>query len=164
MMLPRERRTDTTSAIAVIVIAAGFFIAGWREPAARFDPLGSGTAAMVVAVILAALAIVLLLRTLLGKTIGQSQQSLIVGLDESPQDNKPRIDLTLILACATLLYAFAWEKNFPFIASTTAYLAALGWLLGERSRKRALIALLVAVAATAIMEFVFRRVFTVALP
>src|SRR5687767_5699807 len=91
----RRRRVDALAALVVLGVAAAVFFAARLEPKALYDPFGPGTAPMAVAVVLALLAVVLLVRSLLGHRVGQSAQGLILQMN-APVDYRLRPDLVAV--------------------------------------------------------------------
>lgn len=161
----RRRRVDALSAIVVLAVAIGVFFAARREPKALYDPFGPGTAPMAVSAALAGLAMVLLVRALLGLRIGQSAQSLILGLDGAPPaDYRLRPELALISFIVTVLFVAAMAIGLPFLWSTLAFLFALGTAMTDRRPRSIVIAAAVAVVGAVAIDFLFRRILPVQLP
>lgn len=161
----RSRRVDALAAVVVLVVATGVFFAARREPKALYDPFGPGTAPMAVSAVLALLAIVLLVRALLGLRIGQSAQSLILGLDGAPpEEYRLRPELALISFVATVLFVAAMASGLPFLWSTLTFLFALGAAMTDRKPRSIGIALAVAVVGAIAIDFLFRRILLVQLP
>lgn len=161
----RRRRVDALSAIVVLVVAVGVFFAARREPKALYDPFGPGTAPMAVSAALALLAIVLLVRALLGLRIGQSAQSLILGLDGAPPAAyRLRPGLAVVTFVATVLFVAAMAAGLPFLWSTLAFLFALGAAMTDRRPRSIAIAAVVTVVGAVAIDFLFRRILLVQLP
>lgn len=161
----RRRRVDALSAIVVLAVAIGVFFAARREPKALYDPFGPGIAPMAVSAALAVLAIVLLVRALLGLRIGQSAQSLILGLDGAPPaDYRLRPELALISFVATVLFVAAMAIGLPFLWSTLAFLFVLGAAMTDRKPRSIAVAAAVAVVGAGAIDFLFRRILLVQLP
>ncbi len=161
----RRRRVDALAAAVVLVVAVGVFFAARREPKALYDPFGPGTAPMAVSAALAVLAIVLLVRALLGLRVGQSAQSLILGLDGAPPDDyRLRPELALVSFVATVLFVAAMSAGLPFLWSTLAFLFVLGAAMTDRKPRSIAIAAAVAVVGAVTIDFLFRRILLVQLP
>lgn len=161
----RQRRVDAFAAVVVLAVAAGVFFAARLEPKALYDPFGPGTAPMAVSVALAVLAIVLLGRALLGLRVGQSAQSLILGLDGAAREGyRLRPDLAVAAFATTVLFTGAISAGAPFVWSTLAFLFVLGTLMTDRRpRSIATSAVVAAIGAIAI-DVLFRRILLVQLP
>ncbi|MBM3549131.1 MAG: hypothetical protein FJX54_19505 [Alphaproteobacteria bacterium] len=160
-----RRRIDALAALVVLVVAVVVFFAARREPAPLYDPFGPGTAPMAVSAALAFLAVILLVRTLVGLRVGQSAQSLILGLGGSaPADYRLRPDLALITFVASILFVAAMSAGLPFLWSALAFLLVLGGALSDRRPRSLLIAAAVAVIGAILIDVLFRRVLFVQLP
>ena len=159
------RRLDGVAGGLLMALAGGFFAAAWREPAALYDPLGPGTAPMWVAIILFSLSAILTLRALRGMSIGQSEQSLILGLDGTqPEDYRLRRDLAVVCFLATCAYGGSIALGLPFLWSTMAFLAGLGCALADFRPRTSLHAVVLGIVGALIIDHVFRRILLVNLP
>jgi hypothetical protein len=160
-----ERLTDLVAGGVVLAFAAGMHLAARAEPPALYDPLGSGTAARYVSLVLGALALILLLTASFGMRVAQSQQSLIVGLDgQTDGDYALRPWLAAFVMVATAGYAALLTAGVPFRWSTMLFLFVLGAAMGDRSRRHAAIAAAVAVIGAVAIDTVFSRLLLVQLP
>src|SRR6185436_526923 len=99
----RRRGVDAVSALVVLGVAAAFFFAARLEPKAFYDPFGPDTAPMAVSAALALLAVILLVRSLLGHRIGQSAHSLILQMDATV-DYRLRPDLVAVTFTTIVAY------------------------------------------------------------
>ena len=136
-----------------------------KEPPATYDPLGSGTAPLWVAGALGLLSLLLLVKALLGMRIAQSQQSLIVGLDDdAPPDYALRPGLAAFTMAATVAYAGALAAGLGFLWSTIAFLAALGVAMCDRSPRQLAVAGTIAVIGGVGIDALFRKLLLVPLP
>lgn len=161
----RARRIDLIAGIALLAIAGAFFVAAWREPIALYDPLGPGRAPMAVSALLALLSIILLARAIAGLKIGQSGQSLILGLDGQPVEGyRLRPALAVICFLATCAYGASIAIGLPFLLSTIAFLAGLGAALGDFNPRLSAWAVGVAIVGGIAVDFLFRRLLMVQLP
>lgn len=159
----RRRRADAVAAVVVLAVAAVVFVAARREPKALYDPLGPGTAPMAVAAVVAVLALVLLLRSLLGLKVGQSAQSLILRTD-APTDYRLRPDLAAIAFATTVAFVAALSAGLPFLWSTLAFLLVLGGAMTDRRPRSLGIAAVVAAVGAVAIDALFRRVLLIQLP
>ena len=165
MAAPRERLVDMLAGGVVFALAAGAFLAASAEPPPLYDPLGAGTAPMVVAAILAALALLLMIRTALGLRVAASQQSLILGLDgQAGGGYRLRPWLAAFVMLATTFYAAVLTAGASFGLSTAVFLFVLGVAMGDRSPRQAAIALAVAAIGAAGIDTVFTRLLMVPPP
>ncbi len=161
----RRRRVDALAAVVVLAIATGVFFAARLEPKALYDPFGPGTAPMAVSVALAGLAIVLLARALLGLRVGQSAQSLILGLGGAvPEDYRLRPDLAVAAFATTVCFAGAISAGAPFLWSTVAFLFVLGTLMTDRRPRSIAMSAVVAVVGSVAIDTLFRRILLLQLP
>lgn len=161
----RARRIDAAAAGLLMAVAAAFFSAAWREPVALYDPLGPGTAPLWVSVFLFAMAALLFLRSLRGLAVGQSSQSLILGLDGAqPEDYRLRPDLAAIGYLATAAYAGSIAIGLPFLWSTMAFLAGLGCALADFRPRPSAWAIATGIAGALAIDHLFRRILLVNLP
>ena len=160
-----SRRRDAAFALAVLALASVVWREARHAPPALYDPLGPGTLPIWVCGALAALALVVLVRAALSMKIGQSAQSLILGIGEAaPDDYALRPGLAAFSLLATLAYVAALTVPVSFLWSTVGFLAALGVAMGDRSRRHVAIAVAVALAGGFAVDALFRKVFTVDLP
>ncbi len=161
----RERLVDAISGGVVLAIAAAMWLAARAEPPPGYDPLGSGTAPLVVSTILGVLAFVLIAKAVLGARIAQSQQSMIVGLDGAAQgDYALRPGLAGFAMLATFAYAAALAIGIPFRWSTMLFLLALGGAMGDRTPRQLAIAGVIAVIGGVGIDLLFTRLLLVQLP
>jgi hypothetical protein len=158
-----RRRVDALSALVVLGVAAAFLVAARLEPKALYDPFGPGTAPMAVAAVLALLALVLLVRSLLGQRVGQSAHSLILQM-QGDIDYRLRPDLVAVTFGATMAYVGALTADLPFLWSTVAFLLVLGGAMTDRRPRSLVVAAAVAVIGAVAIDALFRRVLLVILP
>jgi hypothetical protein len=160
-----ERRKDLIGAVAILAVAGVFFAAAWREPPALYDPLGPGTVPLWVSGALGALALVLLIRAMLGLKIGQATQSMILGMGEDEAaDYALRPGLAVLTYALTILYVAALTFGMPFLWTTMAFLAGLG--LAMAWGKPALYPWIAgaAIMGTLAVDHLFRTILRVPLP
>jgi hypothetical protein len=161
MQPDRITRTAEIAYVVLILAVAGIV---WRAasalPPAPYDALGPKSFPIWVSYALAALGLAMLIRLLLGRSLGRAAQSMVVGLEEAmgTRAGAPWV------AIATLVLAFAYAATFGvrgigFLPATAVYLFVSGLLLGPLERRRILIVALFAVAAAFLLDFVFRTIF-----
>jgi putative tricarboxylic transport membrane protein len=165
MSADRERsRPDLAFGLAMLGVS---LLAGWEAIRLRpspFDPLGPGSFPKLVAALLGVLSLVLLARLALGRKVGQSETSLVLGVGgEAAHRRRPA--LAMGVCGATLLYVSALTFTpIGFLPATVVYLAALGIALSGRSRREVVTALAVAVVGGGAVALLFTKVLFVALP
>lgn len=165
-MTRRARIADAVFALAMLAVAGTVWREASRLPPALFDPLGPKSVPMAICALLAALSLVLLVRTLLGLKVGSAATSLILGIgDAPPTEYRLRPGLALGTYLLTGLYILALSlPGIPFLWATVAYLAILGVAMSDRTRKQVTGALLLAAIGGFAVDFIFRRIFVVDLP
>jgi hypothetical protein len=144
----------------LVLVVAGVT---WREarglPPAPYDPLGPKAFPIGVAVALAALGLAMLLRLLVGRSLGRAATSLVVGLEGAPgHARRPWTAAgTLLLAAG---YAGALSvRGVGFLPATAAYLFLAGVLLGPLAGRRLAVMAAFAVAAALVLDLLFRVLF-----
>ena len=109
---------------------------------------------------LAALGLAMLVRLLLGRSLGRAAQAMVVGLDDLAGEHERRpwaAVLTLVLA-----FAYAARLSFRsvgFLPATAVYLFLSGAVLGPLERRRLTVLAVFAVVAAVVLDLLFRRVF-----
>ena len=154
-------RTAEIAYIVVILAVAGIV---WREasalPPAPYDPLGPKTFPIWASYALAALGLAMLVRLLLGRSLGRAAHVMVVGLEDMAGEHKQRpraAILTLVLAFA---YAAALSfRSIGFLPAAAAYLFASGVALGPIERRRVGVVAVFAVVAAVVLDLLFRRIF-----
>jgi Tripartite tricarboxylate transporter TctB family len=154
-------RTAEIAYVVLILVVAGIV---WREastlPPAPYDALGPKAFPIWVSYGLAALGLAMLVRLLLGRSLGRAGQAMVVGLDDLTGEHQQRpwaAILTLVLAFA---YALALSfRGVGFLPATAAYLLLSGLTLGPLERRRVGVVAVFAVAAAVVLDVLFRRIF-----
>jgi hypothetical protein len=154
-------RSAEIAYIVLILAVAGVV---WREasmlPPAPYDPLGPKAFPTWVSYALAALGLAMLVRLLVGRSLGRAGHAMVVGLDDLIGEHEPRpwvAVLTLILALA---YALALSfRSVGFLPATAAYLFLSGLALGSLERRRITILGVFAVVAAVTLDLLFRKIF-----
>jgi hypothetical protein len=158
-MPDRAQRTAELIYIALLLGIAGLI---WREartlPPAPYDPLGPGSFPLWVAYGLAGLALAMLLRLALGRSLGRASHSMVTGLEgEAEHETSPAT--AILLLAVSFGYAIALSLRAPFLFSTMAYLFAGGAILGPLEKRRLAIVAVFAVVAGLALDTLFLRVF-----
>ena len=154
-------RTAEIAYIVVILAVAGIV---WREasalPPAPYDPLGPKTFPIWASYALAALGLAMLVRLVLGRSLGRAAQVMVVGLEDMAGEHKQRpwaAVLTLVLAFA---YVAALSfRGVGFLPATAVYLFLSGIVLGPIKRRRVATIAVFAVVAAIVLDFLFRTIF-----
>ena len=160
--MPEDRVTRTAEIAYILLI---FAIAGviWHQasslPPAPYDPMGPKFFPMSVSVVLGALGLVMLIKVLLGRSLGRAVQGMVVGLEASDAHTQRPMTavLTILLAIG---YAIAFNfSSIGFFPATAVYLFLSGLVLGPFEFKRvAGVAVFAGVAAYA-LDLLFRVLF-----
>jgi hypothetical protein len=157
----RIRRIAEYAYVALILAVA---LLVWREasrlPPAPYDPLGPRAFPIWVSYGLAALGVAMLARLLFGKAIGRATHSMVTGLNGDAAHT-----LSPWTAALTLLLAFLYAVGLsvprvPFLAATAVYLFVAGAVLGPLERRRLVALAVVAIVAAAVLDYLFRTLFS----
>jgi len=154
-----RRAAEIAYAALILAAAAATLRDAWVLPPAPYDPLGPGAFPAWVSYGLIALAAAMLARLALGRKLGRSAQSLVLGLDGvAAHALKPHV------AALTLLLGFAYAaalsfRGVPFLPVTAAYLFLAGAVLGPIERRRLAAVAAFAAAAALALDLLFRAVF-----
>lgn len=154
-------RTAEIAYIVLVLAAAGIV---WRAasalPPAPYDALGPKAFPISVSYALAALGTAMLVRFLVGRSLGRAGQAMVMGLDDLMGEHERRpwpAVFTLVLAFA---YATALSfRSVGFLSATAAYLFLSGVALGPLERRRITAVAVFAVVAAIALDLLFRRVF-----
>ena len=135
----------------------------WRAarglPPAPYDPLGPKAFPIGVSVALAALGLAMLVRLLVGRSLGRAATSMVVGLEAAAgQVQRPWT------AAGILVLAFGYAgalsiRGVGFLLATAVYLFLSGVLLGPLEGRRVATVAAFAVAAAFVLDLLFRVVF-----
>ena len=163
---PKARRADAVLAVAMLAAALLTWWEARKLPPSPFDPLGPKSFPIWLSYALAALAIVLLARVVLGLRVGKSTVSLILGVGgDAPTEYRLRPGLAAFVFACTLAYAAVLTFTpLSFLWSTIAYMAVLGLAMSDRSPRQRMLAVAVAAIGGAAIFYTFTRIFVVALP
>ncbi|WP_028035798.1 tripartite tricarboxylate transporter TctB family protein [Chelativorans sp. J32] len=161
----KERTADLVLMAAVFCVSAVFLVLALQLPPSRFDPLGPGSFPIGICLLLMALSGAGAARLLLGRALGRAETSLIVGIgQEAEYARHPQ--LAVALFALTVAYALVLQFTPLSFFWTTVLFVALGGILMSRTLAPRIVvtALAVALAAGAVLVFVFTRLLVVALP
>ena len=159
----QQDRIKRSAEIAYIVLILVVAVMLWREasklPPAPYDPLGPKSFPIWVSYGLAALALMMLVRLVLGRALGRAMQSMVLGLD-----GEATHVLSPWTAALTLLLGFAYAaalsfRSVPFLPATMVYLFLAGAVLGPLERRRLAVLAVFAVAAAVTLDLLFRALF-----
>jgi hypothetical protein len=136
----------------------------WREanrlPAAPYDPLGPKAFPIWVSFALAGLGLAMILRLLLGRSLGRAAQSMVVGLEDVADAHRRRPWTALFTLVLAFAYATALSfRSVGFLPATAVYLFFAGMALSPLTRRRAAVVAVFAVVAAVALDFLFRTIF-----
>lgn len=152
----RAPRADMALAIVVGAFAALLLWEADKIPPPFFDPLGSAAVPNGVALVLAVLSAIVLVRALLALPWPPRPDS--VGYRVRP-------DIALGIALAAVLYVAAMDfEVLGFRTATILFVAVASALLGRFHLKMSLIGVLVAIVVGVGGMYLFTQVFFIALP
>jgi hypothetical protein len=158
------RIADALYAIALIVVAALVLREAGKLAPAPYDPLGPKSFPIWISYGLIGLALAMLAQLLAGRDLGRAQQSMVLGLDEGVEHIR-RPWIAVALFGLTVAYAAALSvRGIGFMFATGGYLFLSGFLLSRFERKQAPWIVLGAVGAAVVLDYVFRKIFTLDLP
>lgn len=162
----RERRADLGLALVMMIISAVVWWEASKLASAPFDPLGPKSFPMWIAAALGLLSLVAIIIILVGRALGRSDTSLILGIgDGTPTDYALRPGLALIASLLTVAYVAALTlTGAGFLWVTIAYIGALGWAMSDRTPRHAIIAAVIAVVAGGAITYLFTKIFVLDLP
>lgn len=162
----RQRRVDLWLAVAMAVVSAIVWWEASKLRPAPFDPLGPKSFPMWIAGALGLLSLVSIAVILLGRALGRSDTSLILGIgDDAPTDYALRPGLAVTAALLTVAYVAALTlTGIGFLWATIAYIGVLGWAMSDRTPRHTMIAAAIAVAAGCTITYLFTKIFVLDLP
>jgi hypothetical protein len=141
------------------VVAAVTWHAARGLPPAPYDPLGPKAFPIGVSVALAALGLAMLVRLLVGRSLGRAATSMVVGLEAAAGEARRPWTAAGILVLA-FGYAGALSlRGVGFLPATAGYLFLSGVLLGPLEGRRVATVAAFAVAAAFALDLLFRVVF-----
>jgi len=153
------RQAEIAYIVLVLVVAGVTWLAARGLPPAPYDPLGPRAFPIGVSVALAALGLAMLVRLLVGRSLGRATTSMVVGLEAAAgHARRPSA------AAGTLLLAFGYAaalsvRGVGFLPATAVYLFLSGLLLGPLERRRVAAVAAFAVAAAVALDLLFRVLF-----
>ena len=157
------RRAEIAYIVLVLVVAG----VTWREaralPPAPYDALGPKAFPIGVSVALALLGLAMLVRLLVGRSLGQAAVGMVVGLDAGLDAAATHVRRPWT-AAGVLLLAFGYAgalsvRGIGFLPATAVYLFLSGVLLGPLARRRVAAIAAFAVAAAVVLDLLFRVLF-----
>ncbi len=162
----RQRQADLWLAVAMAAISAVVWWQASKLAPAPFDPLGPKSFPMWIAGALGLLSIVAIVMLIVGRALGRSETSLILGIgDEAPTDYALRPGLAAAAAILTVIYvATLTFTGVGFLWATTAYIGVLGWAMSDRTPRHNVTAVAIAVLAGAGITLLFTKIFILDLP
>jgi len=154
-------------AYVVLILATAGVI--WGEasalPPALYDALGPKAFPLGVSGAMALLGGIMLLRIFTGRSLGQSGQMMMPGLDEPTSGHAWRPWIAVTVLVLAFCYAIALtSRSIGFLAATAAYLFSAGIVLGRPGQRRLVATAVFAVAAAVVLDTLFKRFFSLDLP
>lgn len=135
----------------------------WRAarglPPAPYDPLGPKAFPIGVSVALAALGLAMLVRLLIGRSLGRAATSMVVGLEAAAGHVRRPWTATGILVMAFGYAGALSTRGVGFLAATAVYLFLSGVLLGPLEARRVAAVAAFAVVAAVVLDLLFRGLF-----
>jgi len=160
----KARHADIGFSACVLVVGIVFLIQAWKLPPSRFDPLGPGSFPIGICLLLIALSGLALVLSLMGRSLGAAETSMILGVgEEGTGRRRPMLALLLLLLAAAYAAALQWTP-LGFFWATAAFVFAAGFAMSRRSPRTAAIALAVAAGVSGALTFVFGRLLGFPLP
>ena len=161
----KPRRADIGFTVLVLAVATVFLVQAWKLPASRFDPLGPGAFPIGICILLIVLAGTGLVLTLLGRTLGQAETSLIVGVDGADAGHQRRPGLAVFVFIATIVHCAVLQFTpVGFFWATAVFVAATGIAMSKRTPRLIMIALAVGVATSGALTLIFGKLLGLLLP
>lgn len=158
-----EGRVTRIAEIAYIILILAISGVIWQQannlPPAPYDPMGPKFFPMSVSIVLGALGLMMLAKVLMGRALGRSVQSMVVGLEASGEHVQRPLTavLTILLAIA---YAITFNfQSIGFLPATAVYLFLSGVVLGPFEVKRIAGVAVFAVVAAYALDLLFRVMF-----
>lgn len=149
-------RADVGLALAVGGFAALILWEADKIPPPFFDPLGSAALPNAIALVLAVLAALVLLRAVAAHPFPALAR---------PKDYRPRPDIALGIALLALAYVAAMEYDIlSFRTATVLFVALASALLGRFDPRVASVGVVVALVVGIGGTYLFTHVFFIALP
>ncbi|GAB5377315.1 MAG: hypothetical protein AcusKO_37770 [Acuticoccus sp.] len=149
-------RADVALALSVGGFAALLLWEADKIPPPFFDPLGSAALPNAIALVMAVLATIVLLRAVAAHPFPALVR---------PTDYRPRPDIALGIVILALAYVAAMEYGvLGFRAATVLFVALACALLGRLQPRIALVGVLVALVVGFGGAYIFTNVFFIALP
>lgn len=137
------KRRDVAFAISMIGVALLTMWGLRNQPKAPYDPIGAAAIPFWTAAIVLVLAIVLLLRAVLGRGEGGSAVSMFVSTESVDDSYSVVPSLSLYSIAASVAYAVL-IPTVGFLAASIGYMLVLGWILSDRSPRSVVLVVLVA--------------------
>jgi hypothetical protein len=161
-MQPSSVARGAEFAYVVLILAVAGVV--WREanglPPAPYDPLGPKTFPIWASYGLIALGLIMLVRLVFRRSLGQAAQSMVIGLEDAAGDHLRRPWIAVL----TLTLAFAYAaglsfRSIGFLPATAVYLFLSGIILGPIERRRVVVVAIFAVVAAVVLDVLFRTIF-----
>jgi hypothetical protein len=127
----------------------------WKLPPSRFDPLGPGSFPIAICLILILLSGLALGVSLIGKSLGAAETSMILGVGEDGSGRRRPLLAVVVFALAAAYAAALHWTPLGFFWATSAFVFAAGYTMSRGGAKTAARALAVALGVSGALTFVF---------
>lgn len=153
-----DPKADLMLAVGMIIFSALVYWGSLELPAPRYEPLGSAAIPQGLAVIMAVLSVLLILRALPHlKTFKEKSSSI--------EDVTPRPMLSVIIFVLTVIFIAVLDFDIlSFIPAGIIYMTAIGYFLTHRNLKRLPRFFLFSVLMVVSNYYLFTKVFYIDLP
>lgn len=152
---PSTRRRDLIFAVAAIAVAVLVIWEARKQPRSPYDPIGAAAVPMWTAGLIILLAVSILVRLALGKATAGQSKSMFTSTESVDGSYATRPWLSVAAIVASVIYVAAIPAA-GFMASTVAFLWALGSILSDRSPRALAICAAIAVAGGIGLDTGFR--------
>lgn len=160
--MPEDRATRTAEIayiVLILAIASVIWYQAGKLPPAPYDPMGPKFFPMSVSIVLGALGLIMLIRVVMGRSLGRAAQGMVVGLEAAAEHVQRPLTAVLTILIAI---GYAVTFNFPsigFFPATAVYLFFAGAVLSPFDVKRLAGVAVFAVVAAYALDLLFRVVF-----
>ena len=141
------------------------FWQAWQLPPSRFDPLGPGSCPLALAALLGVMSLGALVMALRGRDIGRAEMSMVLGVGDGEGGHRRRPWLAVGTLAALVAYGLVLEfTGLGFFWASAGLIAGLGIAMSRRSPREIAIAVVVGLAMSGLLTWLFGRVLLLSLP
>lgn len=161
----QARRADGVLMAAVMAVGAVGLVLAMQLPPSRFDPLGPRSVPAAISALLIGLGALGLVKLWRGRSLGRAETSLILGIGEDARYTRHPWLAVGVFAAVVLYGLLLHWSPFDFFWLTAVFIAGAAVMMQRALTPRGVLtALLVGVAASGFLTYLFSRVLLVALP